>query len=81
MHAPPLLFHDAVHRLAIHDDAVPKSQQHPQPSIPERGMLLDELVEDMPDSEDSLLSSVLFNVRDFQPLEHISSHTVTSATS
>lgn len=45
MHEPPLLFHDSVHRLAIHGDAVPKSQQHPQPSIPERGMLLDEPVE------------------------------------
>jgi hypothetical protein len=45
MHAPPLLLHDAVHRLAIHDDAVPESQQHPQPPIPECGMLLDQLVE------------------------------------
>ncbi len=45
MHEPSLLLHDAVHRLAIHEDAVLTSQQYPQPSIPECGMLLDQLAE------------------------------------
>ena len=45
MHEPPLLVQDSVHRLATHGVPVPESQQHPQPTIPERGMLLDQLAE------------------------------------
>lgn len=45
MDEPALLVLDSVDRLAIHEDAVLKSQQHPQPSISERGMLLDQLAE------------------------------------
>ena len=45
MYEPPLLLHDPIHRLAIHEDAVLSSQQYPQPSISERGMLLDQLAE------------------------------------
>jgi hypothetical protein len=44
MYEPSLLLHEAVHRLAIHDEPITESQQHPQPPIPECGMLLDQLV-------------------------------------
>ena len=57
MHEPPLLLQDPVHRLAIHDEPVLESQQHPQPPIPKRGMLLDQLMEPLgPRRISSLLS-------------------------
>ncbi len=43
MHKPPLLFQYAIDRLPIDDDPIPKSQQHPQPPIPKRRILLDQL--------------------------------------
>jgi hypothetical protein len=45
MHEPALLAQDSIHRLAIYGVPVSESQQHPQPPISERGMLLDQLAE------------------------------------
>ena len=45
MHEPPLLFQDTIDRFAVHDHPALASQQHLQSAIPERGMLLDQLVE------------------------------------
>jgi hypothetical protein len=45
MHEPPLLFQHTIDRFAVHDHPALASQQHLQPTIPERGMLLDQLLE------------------------------------
>lgn len=45
VHTPSLLLQHAIHRLPIDDEPVPESQQHPQPSIPKRGMLLNPLAQ------------------------------------
>ena len=43
MHEPPLLFQHPIDRFAIHEEPVLAAQQHPQPAIPEGGILLDQL--------------------------------------
>jgi hypothetical protein len=39
------LFQRPIHRFAIHDKPFLEPQQHPEPSIPKRGMLLNQLAQ------------------------------------
>jgi hypothetical protein len=45
MHAPPLPLQDAIDGFAVHEDPALASQQDLQAAIPERGMLLNELLQ------------------------------------
>ena len=44
VHEPPLLFQHTIDRFTVHDHPALISQQHLQAAVPERGMLLDQLV-------------------------------------